>query len=115
MSKINQLDGGAISSGTGGAVDTVAQAKSVGSGATGSGSTGSTDNLASESPESVSITQSGRTLAALSQAVQDSPEIDGPRVAALRQSIESGSYSIDDDAIAGSMWQIEQDLGGMAQ
>ena len=112
MSKINQLDGNAISSGTQSVVDGVAPAKSVGSGAAGPGNTGPS---VTDSSDSVSITESGRTLAALSKAVQDSPEIDGARVATLRQAITSGSYVIDDEAIAGRMLQIDQELGGNAK
>jgi negative regulator of flagellin synthesis FlgM len=112
VSKISQLDGGAISSGTRSAVDGIAPAKAVGSGAAGAGST---DPSGTDSSDSVSITESGRALAALSQAVQDAPEIDGARVAALKQAITSGSYSIDDEVIAARMLKIDQDLHGKAR
>jgi negative regulator of flagellin synthesis FlgM len=107
--RINQLDGGAVSSGTGSAVEGIAPSKSVGSAAGGSnGSPGA-------APDSVSITPSGRALAAVSQAVQEAPEVDNARVSTLQQAIASGSYSVDADRIAGRMLQLEQDLGGNAQ
>ncbi len=112
MSKISQLEGGAIRSGTDGVVDGVAPAKPVGSGATGAPGT---QPSGTDSSDNVSITESGRLLASASQAVQSSPEIDGSRVATLKQAIESGSYSINEDAIASRMLQIEQDLGGTAR
>jgi negative regulator of flagellin synthesis FlgM len=112
VSKISQLDGGAINSGTHSAVDGVAPAKSVGSGAAGPGNT---DPSGTDSSDSVSITESGRALAALSQAVQDSPDINSSRVATLKQAITSGSYTIDDNAIAARMLQIDQDLHGNAR
>jgi len=107
--RIQQLDGGSVSSGTGSAVESVLPAKPVGS------ATGGASGAASAPTDSVHITASGRALAALSQAVQDTPEIDGARVATLQQSISSGNYSIHADRLAGRMLQLEQDLGGDAQ
>ena len=111
MSKISQLDGGAIGGGTRDTVGSVAPAKSVGAGSPDAG----TADTPAENSDSVSITEPGRALAALSQAVQSSPDINNSRVATLRQSIEGGTYGVDDDAIAGRMLQIEQDLGGTAR
>jgi len=107
--RINQLDGGSVSSGSGGAVESILPAKPVGSAA--GGSSGS----AAAAPDSVNITASGRALAALSQAVQDTPEVDGARVSTLQQAIASGTYSVDADGIAGRMLQLEQELGGSGQ
>lgn len=112
MPKISQLDGGAIRSGIDSAVNGIAPSKPVGSGASGAPGT---DSSGTESTDSVSITDSGRLLASVSQAVQSAPEVDNARVATLKQSIESGSYSISEDAIASRMLQIEQDLGGAAR
>jgi negative regulator of flagellin synthesis FlgM len=61
--------------------------------------------------DSVHITQSARSLAALSQAVHDSPDIDAGRVAAVQQAIDSGQYTISPERIATRMLQLEQDLG----
>jgi negative regulator of flagellin synthesis FlgM len=107
--RINHLDGGSVSSGTGGAVQGILPAKPAGSSASGSGS-GSPP-----APDSVNITASGRALAALSQAVQDAPEVDGARVSSVQQAISSGHYSVNADRIAGRMLQLEQDLGESAQ
>jgi negative regulator of flagellin synthesis FlgM len=107
--RINQLDGGAVSSGTGGAVESILPPKPAGSAAN-----GSSGGSAPES-DSVHITASGRALAVLSQAVQEAPEMDSARVSALQQAISSGTYSVDAEHLAGSMLQLEQDLGGSAQ
>jgi negative regulator of flagellin synthesis FlgM len=63
----------------------------------------------------VHITDSARTIATLSQAVQDTPEVDGARVSTLQQTIASGNYSVDADKVAARMLQLEQDLGENAQ
>lgn len=112
MSKISQIDGGAINSGTHSAVDGVAPAKPVGSGTAGPGNT---DPSGTGSSDSVSITVSGRALAALSQAVQDSPDINSSRVATLQQEITSGKYTIDENSIAARMLQIDKDMDGKAK
>ena len=107
--RINQLDGRAVSTGNGGAVESIPPARPVGSAA------GGASGGAGPAPDSVHITASGRALAALSQAVQEAPEVDAARVSTLQQSIGSGNYSVDADRIAARMLQLEQDLGGNAQ
>ena len=104
--RIDKLDGGSVSSGTGGAIESILPAKPVGAAATGS------SGPSAASTDSVHITASGRALAALAQAVNDTPEVDASRVGHLQQAIASGSYGIDPEQIAGRMLQLEQDLGG---
>ena len=62
------------------------------------------------SVDSVNITDSARRLFALAQAVQDSPEVDAERVAALQHAIASGQYTINPDRVADRLLQMEQDL-----
>ena len=57
------------------------------------------------------ITQSARSLAALSQIVNDTPDIDAGRVAAVQQAIDSGQYTVSPERIAARLLQLEQDLG----
>ena len=104
-SQIKDLGGGSIGAG-GGSLEPV-RGKPVGSAAPGSGSS------LGLGAESVHITDSARALAALSQAVQSTPEVDAGRVATLQQAIANGNYSIDSDRIAARMLQVEQDLGGV--
>jgi negative regulator of flagellin synthesis FlgM len=61
--------------------------------------------------DTVEITESARQMAALAQAVKDTPEVDSKRVAALQQAIESGQYSIDPARIADGIVQFEKNLG----
>ena len=61
------------------------------------------------SVDSVNITDSARRQFALAQAVQDSPEVDTERVAALQHAIASGEYTINADRVADRLLQMEQD------
>ena len=62
------------------------------------------------SVDSVNITDSARRLFALAQAVQEAPEVDSERVAALQNAIGNGQYTINPDRVADRLLQMEQDL-----
>jgi flagellar biosynthesis anti-sigma factor FlgM len=109
--RIKELDGSSITPDSGKPLEAVRGSSAVGS--AGGGASGSSGSSGSAS-DSVYITQSARTLAGLSQAVQDSPDVDSARVATLQQSIGAGLYNVDPDRIAGLMLQLEQDLNGTA-
>ena len=72
--------------------------------------TSTSTSAAPPSVDSVQITDSARRLAALSQAVQNTPEVDSQRVAVLQQAIEGGQYSVNPQLIADRLLQFEQDL-----
>ena len=99
--------------------------KELGSGSVGVSGTGSRiEQIRASTPVStptsapqpsvdrVDITDTARSLLALSQAVHDAPEVDPLRVSALQQSINSGQYTISPDRIADRLIQMEQDLRG---
>jgi len=109
VSRISELESGAIGTGSGGPVEAVRPGNAVGAAGTGGGSSTGT------APSDVHITDSARALASLSQSVQDAPEVDAARVASLQQALSSGQYSIDPERIAGSMLQLEQELAGTRQ
>jgi len=100
--RIKGLDGGAIGPGSGNPIEKVNVSKPV-------TPAGAEPSPAAET-DSVHITQSARALASLSQAVQDTPDIDSARVAAVQQQIESGQYTVNPDRIASRLLQLEQDL-----
>jgi negative regulator of flagellin synthesis FlgM len=60
--------------------------------------------------ETVSITQSGLLMSKLEEIVQSTPVVDSDRVAALKDSIASGSYEIDDRRTAERLLQLERGL-----
>jgi negative regulator of flagellin synthesis FlgM len=51
-------------------------------------------------------------MANLQQAVNDVPEIDTNRVAAVQQALSSGQYKVNAGKIADRMIQLESDLRG---
>lgn len=105
--RIKGLDGGSIGPGSSNPIEKVRVSNAVGSAGAGSSSP---DNV-----DSVHITQSARALAALSQAVSETPDIDSGRVAAVQQALEAGQYTINPQVIASRMVQLEQDLAGAMQ
>jgi negative regulator of flagellin synthesis FlgM len=100
---IKGLDGGSIGSDGGNPIEKIRISTAI--------SPASTEPSPAVQTDSVHITQSARSLAALSQAVHDSPEIDAGRVAAAQQAIDSGQYTVSPERIATRMLQLEQDLG----
>lgn len=100
--RIIGLDGGSIGPGSGNPVERISISKPV--------SAAGADSSPATEGDSVHITQSARSLATLSQAVKDSPEVDNGRVAAVQQQIESGQYTVNPERIASRLVQLEQDL-----
>ncbi|HEY6452798.1 MAG TPA: flagellar biosynthesis anti-sigma factor FlgM [Steroidobacteraceae bacterium] len=105
--RIKGLDGGSIGSGSSGPIEKIRVSNAVNPSGAESSSAAPTD--------SVYITQSARSLAALALAVTDAPEIDTGRVAAVQQAIDSGQYTVSPERIAARLLQLEQDLGSAAQ
>jgi negative regulator of flagellin synthesis FlgM len=101
--RIKGLDGGSIGPGSSNPIEKIRVSKPVKSAGAEASATSETD--------SVHITQSARSLAALSQAIQDAPDVDTARVAAVQQAIDGGQYTINPERIASRLLQLEQDLG----
>src|SRR6185437_8663892 len=82
----------------------------------GAAATGSPTGGVPSAPTSdrVDITEGARVLAALSSTVQAAPDIDAARVATLQEAIDTGTYRVDADQIAGRLLQLEQELAGAA-
>ncbi len=59
---------------------------------------------------SVSITDSARQLAALEQAVNASPAVNGAKVAKIGKAVDEGTYSVDPEKVADKLMQMEQGL-----
>jgi negative regulator of flagellin synthesis FlgM len=58
----------------------------------------------------VRITGQARQLASLEQAVNDVPEINEARVAAIRLAIEQGQYEVNPERIADKLLRTEREL-----
>ncbi len=107
--RIKGLDGGSIGTGSSKPLEPIRGSSAV------STATSSPGSSSSSQADSVQITDSARTLAALSQAVSATPDINQERVAAVQQAIDSGQYTINPQHIADRMVQLEQDLGGASK
>ncbi|MBX9609089.1 MAG: flagellar biosynthesis anti-sigma factor FlgM [Gammaproteobacteria bacterium] len=73
-----------------------------------------TPTAPAEAPKSsdvVTLTDLGARLTQLTESVAQVPEVDKARVAELKSAIESGSYRIDDKAIADKMTAFETQVG----
>ena len=101
--RIKGLDGGSIGPGSSNPIEKIRISTTVNPAGGDSSPTAQTD--------SVHITQSARSMAALAQAVSDAPDIDTGRVAAVQQAIDSGQYTVSPERIADRLMQLEQDLG----
>jgi len=71
-------------------------------------------HAAEQTTETVQITDAARQLNALSQAIDNTPDVDTQRVASLQQSIEQGQYQINSGRIADRLLQLEGDLTASA-
>ncbi|HWW20388.1 MAG TPA: flagellar biosynthesis anti-sigma factor FlgM [Steroidobacteraceae bacterium] len=106
--RIKGLDGGSIGPDSSNPIEKIRITTPVNSGS--SGAPASTPRS-----DSVHITDSARTLASLSQAVNDSPDVDMNRVSAVQQALATGVYRINPERIANNMLALEQDLGSAKQ
>ena len=106
--RIKGLDGGSIGPDSSNPIEKIRVSNPVNSGASGS-------SASKPQTDTVHITESARSLAALSRTVSETPDVDTKRVAAVQQSLASGSYQINPERIADSMLQLEHDLGNSKQ
>jgi negative regulator of flagellin synthesis FlgM len=101
--RIKGLDGGSIGPGNSNPIEKIRVSKPV--------NPAGTEASATSEADSVHITGAARSLAALSQAIQDTPDVDTTRVAAAQQAIDAGQYTVNPERIAARLLQLEQDLG----
>lgn len=60
--------------------------------------------------DSVSVTNQAVLLRKLEQSLASIPEIDNPRVQAIKQSLADGSYIIDSEQLVNNLLSSEQDF-----
>lgn len=60
--------------------------------------------------DSVNLTDTAEQLRRIEASLADLPEVDNDKVAAIRQSIENGSYQVDAARVADSLLQFESAL-----
>ncbi|MGL6258154.1 flagellar biosynthesis anti-sigma factor FlgM [Vibrio sp. WXL103] len=78
-------------------------------------STASTQNTTARSSDqdSVSLSQQGKDIGAMHSQMASSPSFDSAKVAAIKEAIANGSYTVDPEKLADNMLKFEQELGGL--
>jgi negative regulator of flagellin synthesis FlgM len=71
---------------------------------------GSAPGATAPSTDHVTLTDSARSLQKIEEAVAKTPVVNAQKVASVKQSIASGTYTIDAGRIAGKMLQYERGL-----
>jgi negative regulator of flagellin synthesis FlgM len=64
----------------------------------------------SQTGDTVTLTNSARSLLKIEEAVAKAPVVDTAKVAAVKQAINSGTYQIDAGRIAGKLLQFENGM-----
>jgi negative regulator of flagellin synthesis FlgM len=81
-------------------------AKPASSGSSSESSAAST----SQSGDTVNLTRSGLLMSKLEELVHSLPAVDADRVRAIKEALASGSYDIDDQAVADKMIRFDREL-----
>jgi negative regulator of flagellin synthesis FlgM len=66
---------------------------------------------AARSGDTLTLTDSARSLQKIEEAVARAPVVDSQKVAALKQAIGSGTYKVDSHRVAGKLLKHERELG----
>jgi negative regulator of flagellin synthesis FlgM len=70
----------------------------------------STAASASQSGDTVTLTNSARSLQKIEEAVAKAPVVNAEKVAAVKQAVNSGNYQIDAGRVADKLLQFERGL-----
>ncbi len=74
------------------------------------GDASTTNVAASQAGDTVTLTDSARSLQKIEEAVAKAPVVNASKVAAVKQAISSGTYQIDPSRIANKLLQFESGL-----
>ncbi len=64
----------------------------------------------SQTGDTVTLTDSARSLQKIEEAVAKAPVVNAAKVATVKQAVNSGTYQVDAGRVAGKMLQFEQGL-----
>jgi negative regulator of flagellin synthesis FlgM len=91
--------------------DTAGPRRTDGAKPASSGSSGeSSATSAQGSGDTVNLTRSGLLMSKLEELVHSLPAVDPDRVRAVKEALASGSYAIDDQAVADNMIRFDREL-----
>ena len=71
---------------------------------------GSTSSATAQAGDQVTLTDSARSLQRLEQAVAKTPVVNAPKVAAVKQAINAGTYKVDSGRVADKLINFERGL-----
>ncbi|MEH0688364.1 flagellar biosynthesis anti-sigma factor FlgM [Vibrio cholerae] len=77
--------------------------------------TSSTSDSSSKSgvaQDSVSLSTQGKAVGEMHNQMASQPSFDKAKVAAIKEAIANGSYSVDPEKLADNMMKFEKELGG---
>lgn len=63
--------------------------------------------------DAVSLSQEGKAIGQLHQSMAAEPSFDSAKVAAIKEAIANGSYTVDPEKLAENMVKFEDELAGL--
>jgi len=90
--------------------DTAGTRRADGTKAAGGNSARATDPVAPQTGDTVNLTRSAVLLSKLEEVVQSLAPVDADRVRAIKEALASGSYEVDDQAVADNMIRMDREL-----
>jgi negative regulator of flagellin synthesis FlgM len=74
------------------------------------GETSTASGSAPQTGDTLTLTDSARSLQKIEEAVAKAPVVDAQKVAAVKQAIGSGTYKVDANRVAGKLLKYERGL-----
>jgi negative regulator of flagellin synthesis FlgM len=74
------------------------------------GETAETNTAATHSADQLTLTSSARSLQKIEDAIAQTPVVNSSKVAAVKQSISSGTYQVNSASVANKLLQFESGL-----
>ncbi|PMH41001.1 flagellar biosynthesis anti-sigma factor FlgM [Vibrio sp. 10N.286.49.B3] len=68
---------------------------------------------AANTQDAVSISSQSKAMGQLQQNMANEPSFDSAKVAAIKEAIANGSYTVDAEKLAGNIMRFEQELSGL--
>jgi negative regulator of flagellin synthesis FlgM len=93
-------------------LDTSSARRTDGTKAAGDKAARASEPSAPQTGDTVNITRSAVLLGKLEEIVHSSPSVDAERVRAIKEALSSGSYEVDDQAVADNMIRMDRELLG---
>ncbi len=63
--------------------------------------------------DAVTLSQGGKAIGQMHQQMASQPTFDAAKVAAIKETISNGSYTVDAEKLADNMMKFEDELGGL--